>query len=274
MNKFKDTIALVTGGGSGLGSELSKELARRGAFVMVADISWDAAVKVADEITAAGGRSRAIEVDVSQAVSLTEGIDRVVSEHGRLDYLFNNAGIILLGEVIDMQLEYWHRVISVNLLGVIYGTTAAYAHMVKQGSGHIVNIASVSGLVPMPTYTAYAATKHAVVGLSTSMRPEASRLGIKISVVCPGTMSTGMGAAARILRASRETLERNSRKKEAMNPAIAARAILRGVEKNERMIVFPFYARLLWWLHRIQPAFLTPLDTWFVKTLRAARTES
>jgi NAD(P)-dependent dehydrogenase (short-subunit alcohol dehydrogenase family) len=274
MSIFQDRVAFVTGGGSGLGRALSQELAHRGAVVVVTDINGEAAVRVADSITASGGRSWAMQVDVSKADSVAGSIEFVVGKYRRLDYMFNNAGIIILGEVRDMQPEHWRRLIDVNLLGVLYGTTAAYSQMVKQGHGHIVNIASVGGLVALPTYSAYSATKHAVVGLTTSMRPEASRLGVKISVVCPGTMNTGLGASATILHASREALEKGSRKKETMDPREAAMVILRGVERNQRMIIFPLEARLLWWAHRIQPALLTPLESWFVKTLRAARTES
>lgn len=274
MSVFSNKIAFVTGGGSGLGRALSEELGRSGAVVVVADINKDAASSVSDSIAASGGQSCAMELDVTRAACVKESVDRVVAAHGRLDYMFNNAGIIILAEVRDMELQHWHRLIDVNLLGVLHGTTAAYLHMVKQGFGHIVNTASVGGLVPLPTYAAYAATKHAVVGLSTSLRPEASRLGVNISVVCPGTMNTGMGAAATILRASRERLDSRKRKQKTMDPAIAAQLVLRGVERNRGMIVFPFNARLLWWLHRLQPALLSPLESWFINTLRAARTES
>jgi NAD(P)-dependent dehydrogenase (short-subunit alcohol dehydrogenase family) len=271
MSVFRDKVAFVTGGGSGLGRAVSEELARRGAVIAVTDIDAQAAERVAGTIRASGGKSCAIQMDVARPDHVAENIDRIVARYGHLDYVFNNAGILLLGEVRDMELEHWRRLIDVNLLGVLYGTTAAYSHMVKQGHGHIVNIASVGGLVALPTFAAYSATKHAVVGLSISMRPEASRLGVRVSVVCPGLMNTGLGASATILHASRVMLKNNSR---YMDPKIAAIMILRGIERNRRMIIFPFHARLLWWAHRIHPALLTPLESWFVKALRAARTES
>ena len=274
MSLFQDKVVLVTGGGSGLGRALCEELARRGAISVVTDICKKAAAQAADGITSAGGRAHSMELDVTQAASVTETVDRVVAEYGRLDYMFNNAGIIILGEVRDMDLEHWHRIIGVNLLGVVYGTTAAYSHMVKQGHGHIVNIASLAGLVPMPMYTAYSTTKYAVMGLSNSLRPEASRLGVKISVVCPGIINTGM--AATILRMDTKLIQNRSRSQNHKNMAsvAAAQAILCGVERNQSVIVFPFTARLLWWVYRIQPAFLGPLESRFVKTLRSARTES
>ena len=191
---------------------------------------------------------------------------------GRLDYVFNNAGIIVLGEIRDLDLTHWRRLIGINLLGVLYGTTCADERMLAQGHGHIVNIASVSGLIPMPIYAAYAATKHAVVGLSTSLRAEAAKLGVKVTVVCPGPLNTGLSAAATLVHASRETLDGRQKKREGMDPA-AARVILRGVGRNKRLIVFPFSARLLWWLHRLHPALLTHLERWVVATFRAARTD-
>ncbi len=273
MNVFKDKVAFVTGGGSGLGRALCEELARKGAVTVVTDINADSAHRVAEGIKAAGGQSHALELDVSQAANVKESLDRVVGEYKQLDYMFNNAGIIILGEFRDMDLEHWQRIIDVNFLGVLYGTTAAYSHMVKQGHGHIVNIASMAGLMPLPTYAAYSATKHAVVGLSTSLRPEASRLGVKVTVVCPGTMNTGMGEAGTILHADRKVLESRARNKQTMDPTVAARIVLRGVERNQRMIVFPFDARLLWWVHRLEPALLGWFDSYLVNHLRAARTE-
>lgn len=274
MSLFRDKVAVVTGGGSGLGRALCEELARRGAISIVTDISQSAAAEVADGITAAGGRAEAVGLDVTQAADVKEAVDRAVGRHGRIDYMFNNAGIIILGEVRDMESEHWNRIMNVNLYGVVHGTTAAYAHMVKQHHGHIVNVASISGLIHMATYSAYAASKHAVVGFTNSLRPEAARLGVKISVVCPGTMKTGMGAAGTILAADREELERLAGSKDKpMSPDDAAQVTLRGVERNQAMIVFPFSARLLWWAYRIRPALIAPLDAHFVKTLSAARTE-
>lgn len=274
MSLFRDKVAVVTGGGSGLGRALCEELARRGAVSVVTDISQTSAAETAESITAAGGRAEAVELDVTQAAEVRAAVDGVVARHGRIDYMFNNAGIIILGELRDMDPVHWSRILNVNLFGVLHGTAAAYTHMVKQSHGHIVNVASISGLIPMPTYTAYAASKHAVVGFSNSLRPEAARLGVKVSTVCPGTMKTGLGAAGTILRADRQELEKRAGSRDQpMDPGEAARITLRGVERNQAMIVFPFSARLLWWAYRIWPALLSPLDTHFVKTLSAARTE-
>ena len=191
MDHFENKVAIVTGGASGIGRALCEELGHRGAaMVVVADINAEGAQQVASAITTAGGQARAAHLDVSRADDVQKLINETASEHGRLDFMFNNAGIALGGEVRDTGLEHWQRILDVNLWGVIYGTKAAYQVMVKQGFGHIVNTASLGGLIPEPMATAYATTKHAVVGLSTSLRAEAAELGVNVSVVCPGFVQT------------------------------------------------------------------------------------
>ena len=271
---FRDKIAVVTGGGSGLGRALCLELARRGAVTVVTDIDLKSAAQVTESITAAGGRSRAMKVDVADPGSVTESIDEVIRAYGGLDYLFNNAGIITLAEVRDMRLEHWKRIIDVNLLGVVYGIIPAYSQMVKQGRGHIVNVASVGGLITLPTYTAYATTKHAVVALSNSLRLEGFALGVKVSVACPGMMNTGLGGSATILHAKRENIHESPMNKYAMDPAAAARLVLRGVERNKGMIVFPFSSGLLWRLYRMWPNLLAPMGSRMLSTFRAVRTNT
>jgi NAD(P)-dependent dehydrogenase (short-subunit alcohol dehydrogenase family) len=133
-------------------------------MVVVADINAGGAGQVASTITTASGRARAAHLDVSRAEDVQKLIDETASKHGQLDFMFNNAGIAMGGEVRDMDLEHWRRILDVNLWGVIYGTTAAYRVMTQQGFGHIVNTASLGGLIPEPMATAYATTKHAVVG--------------------------------------------------------------------------------------------------------------
>ncbi len=191
MDIFRDKVAIVTGGASGIGHMLCQELCRLGALVVVADVDSRGAEEVASAILKAGGRARAAFLDVSRVESVRGLVDEILSEHGRLDYMFNNAGIAIVGELRDMSLEHWQRIIDVNLWGVIYGTTAAYSIMARQGSGHIINTASLAGLIGYPASTAYAATKSAVIGLSTSLRAEAAGLGVKVSVVCPGYVQTG-----------------------------------------------------------------------------------
>lgn len=163
--------------------------------------------------------------------------------------------------------------IDVNLLGVVHGTIAAYPLMVRQGSGHIVNTASLAGLIGYPVHTPYATTKHAVVGLSISLRAEAADLGVRVSVVCPGYVDTGIFDAVPIIGAEREAVLAQIPFKR-MDVTQAAQTILKGVVRNRPFVVFPCYGRLLWWLYRIHPALLLPLRRKTVEDFRAVRTEA
>jgi NAD(P)-dependent dehydrogenase (short-subunit alcohol dehydrogenase family) len=273
MDPFRDKVAIVTGGAAGIGQALCEELGRRGALVIVGDINAAGAEQVAARITATGGQASAAQLDVSSARDVQQIVDDTVSGHGRLDYMFNNAGVSFGGEVRDMALEHWRRLIDVNLMGVIYGTAAAYAVMVKQGSGHIVNTSSVAGLVAFPTASAYATTKHAILGLSTSLRAEAADLGVKVSAVCPGFIRTGIYDAATVVNISHEDLLSLVPFK-MMDVNKVAPVILRGVARNQEIIVFPLHGRILWWLNRINTALPAVLGRRAVRELRAVRRES
>ncbi len=270
MNEFKDKIAIVTGAASGIGRALCLELSRAGATVIMADIDRDRLAGLASEI--GGSRAHTSYLDVSKAEDVKSLIDKVISEHGRLDLIFNNAGIAVAGEARDLSIDHWRRIIDVNLLGVVYGTHAAYSAMARQGFGHIVNTASLAGLIGGPTMIPYATTKHAVVGLSTSLRAEAKDLGVKVSVVCPGFIQTGIFDAATYVNADQKEMEARLPFK-PMDVTDAARIILRGVARNKAIIVFPFYGRLLWWLLRLNNSLLNPLARKSVNEFRAARTE-
>ncbi|MDG7001203.1 MAG: SDR family oxidoreductase, partial [Nitrososphaerota archaeon] len=174
MKEYEGKIAIVTGGGQGLGMALCRELASKGSIVVVADINNENAHRVASSITQSGGRASAAQVDVSKEEQLKQLVNDTVSTHGRLDYMFNNAGVAILGEAYDLTTEQWLRVLDVNLMGTIYGTLGAYQVMLKQGSGHIVNVASAAGLLPQPSNSPYSTSKHAIVGLSKSLRLEAA----------------------------------------------------------------------------------------------------
>ncbi len=256
---FHDAVAVVTGAASGLGQAISEELGRRGARVVVTDLDETGAQATADAIVAAGGRATAAALDVRDAAAFERLLDETIASHGRLDYLFNNAGLAAAGEAQNLTLDHWRKVLGVNLDGVVHGATAAYNRMVRQGSGHIVNIASLAGIAGMALGAPYAASKFAVVGLSLTLRAEGADLGVKVSAVCPAFIQTRIFDAGTYAGTDKEGILSVTPFK-FMDVGDAARAVLRGVERNRAMIVFPFYARLLWWLTRIHPAIAVAIN--------------
>lgn len=212
---------------------------------MLADIDADAVTDAAAQIRASGGKASAMRTDVARAGDVSRLVDRTVSEEGRVDYLFNNAGINVVGEALQHTLEDWQRLVAVNLMGVVHGVSATYPIMARQGSGHIVNVASTAGILPAPFQVAYAATKHAVVGLSLSLRAEAAKHGVRVSVVCPGWIDTPMKDTQRVVGFDRERVI--SAVPFRYYPAErCARDILRGVRKNRSTITVTRFTR---WAH-------------------------
>jgi len=224
---------------------------------MVTDINGDAARAVASEC---GPRASSVTLDVRDASAVASAINTLADLHGRLDFVFNNAGLGVGGEVQDMVVAHWDRVIDVNIRGVVHGVAAAYPRMVAQRSGHIVNVASLAGLGPSPMLAPYGMSKHAIVGLSTSLRIEAAALGVRVSVLCPAAIETPLldidnpkdlpsVASQPDLR---RLLTRLAGKPYPLDAMV--REALSAIEKNKGIIVIPRKARLLWRLGRVAPA--------------------
>jgi NAD(P)-dependent dehydrogenase (short-subunit alcohol dehydrogenase family) len=257
-------VAIVTGGASGIGRAFSATLVRRGSTVVVADLDGARAEVVAKELDGGGRRARAAELDVRDGPAVQALVDDVVTTHGRLDYVFNNAGIGVGGNVQDLTLAHWDRIIDVNLRGVINGVMAAYPIMVRQRRGHIVNTASMAGLVPPGLLTPYATTKFGVVGLSMSLRTEAAGYGVRVSAVCPGPVNTPMLdtrgpedlPVPDSLPDGRRVLSKWS---PPCSPERVARAVMRGIDRNTPIIVVPWWIKPAWALWRLSPRLLLRL---------------
>ena len=242
---FHGKIAVVTGGASGIGLAMCRRLAELGATVVVADINSEAG-----EAAAASLGAEFVLVDVVDVDAVHALVDEVAKRHGRIDYFFNNAGISIVGSVRDTPVKDWYRVFDINVRGVVHGIDAVYPLFIKQGFGHIVNTASIAGLIPCPGLVAYSASKHAVVGMSTGLRAEAVKHGVNVSVVCPGFVRTPILDNASVHGRS---LEAAKEKIPWADPDEVARDILSGVERNKAVIVVTRHGKMLTQLHRLAP---------------------
>ena len=258
LRVFDGAVAIVTGGASGIGRALSEALAQRGASVVLADRQIDIAQEVTGGIQAKGGKASATELDVTNFSAVEQLVQETTESQGRLDFIFNNAGIAIGGEVRVCEIEDWKSVLNVNLHGVVNGVQAAYPIMIRQGFGHIVNTASMAGLLPMPMGVSYATTKHAVVGLSKSLRIEAAEYGVRVSVMCPGFIRTPIlqgGKYGKMLQAAPpEEQEKFEKQVRPMDPAPFAEKALDAIARNKPIIIVPGWYRLFWWLSRLSPA--------------------
>jgi NAD(P)-dependent dehydrogenase (short-subunit alcohol dehydrogenase family) len=271
LRTYSGAVAVVTGGASGIGRALAEALAGRGARVVIADLQIDLAREVTAGIVEKGGHATAELLDVTDFAATEQLIQCTFRNEGRLDYVFNNAGIGIQGEVRLYDLKDWYRVLDVNLRGVVNGVQAAYQIMLRQGFGHIVNTASLAGLVPSPLCVSYVATKHAIVGLSLGLRIEAAGAGIRVSVLCPGVIRTPAlidgGKYGKLLQPiPREAQKEIFDRQRPMAPERFAERALRSVAKNQAIIVVPSWWKIIWWLYRLSPSLGFRLGAWGMRT--------
>ena len=282
MSIFKDKTCIVTGGASGIGRSLCSQLARNGAYVVMADINLEPLKKAAEPLLKKGLKVKVSNLDVTDESSFKKVIEDTAAEHGQLDYLFNVAGTAVIGETPDVTMDHWMKVFDVNLNGVAYGTFHAYQLMAKQGSGHIVNTSSVEGVLPFPSSVSYVGTKHAVFGITESLWVEAADMGIDLTVVCPGYIRTPMLTDSEAVNTTMDVWRGSFlivlfEKLSAITPDICAKLILKGVGKKKVIIFTPKIGRLFWWNYRIWPMmymrilrFFHRLDRKRIKKLQGA----
>jgi 3-hydroxybutyrate dehydrogenase len=187
---------VVTGGGSGIGAECARVLARAGASVVVAARSQERLQAVVAEISGAGGKAVAVRCDVSDAESVANLADSARTAFGPVDILVNSAGVATAMPLHRTRLEDWNRIMAVNATGVFLCTQAMTGGMVENGWGRVVNVASVAGLTGAKYISAYAASKHAVVGFTRSVAEELAPRGVTVNAVCPGYVDTPMTDAS------------------------------------------------------------------------------
>jgi NADP-dependent 3-hydroxy acid dehydrogenase YdfG len=194
--RLDGTVALVTGASSGIGEATAEQLAGAGAAVALVARRADRLETLAGRVRASGGRALVIEADITEQAQAIDAVERTVAELGRLDTLVNNAGVMLLGPVVDAPTEEWDRMVRVNLMGLLYCSHAALPHLVTAAAdgprqvADLVNISSVAGRVPRSGNGVYNATKFGVGAFSEALRQEVTQKHVRVSLVEPGATDT------------------------------------------------------------------------------------
>lgn len=245
---FRNSVCVVTGAGSGIGYALSEALLGAGSSVLLVDVSESALSDASGRLATHAGRFHVVVVDVAIAEQVSNMIEHALHHFGRIDMLFNNAGIGGTLPITEATIDHWKRIVAINLWGVIHGVQAVLPAMLRQGTGHIINTASIGGIVPVPGQALYNTTKYAVVGLSESLRYELEAQGIAVTVVCPGPVASRIwGVPILGPRVDREA-PRN-----AITAKVAADTILRGVAQKEGIVVLPRSEKWMWRVYRCFP---------------------
>jgi 3-oxoacyl-[acyl-carrier protein] reductase len=223
--KLKDKVAVITGGGRGIGREIARRFAREGASVVIADLDETSAREVAAEIEAGGGQALALRLDVADPQLVTAAIDATRQRFGRVDVLVNNAGIGSCEPVLDLTLAEWERNLRINLTGTFLCAQAAARVMVEQGGGRIINIASISGQRGGVGRAAYGAAKAGVIQLTRVMAVELASRGVGVNAISPGPVDTEQSRGTHTPGTRRAYLDRIPLKRYGEGSEIAAAAV-------------------------------------------------
>ena len=260
MKDFKNKVAAITGAASGMGRTLALDLASRGCHLVLSVVNEAGLAETAAMAGKLGVRVTTARLDVAKREAMFAWADQVVADHGKVNLIFNNAGVALSSTIEGMEDDELAWIMNINFWGVVHGTRAFLPHLARQRAAHIVNLSSIFGIIAPPGQSAYAAAKFAVRGFSESLRHELATANspIRLSVVHPGGVAT---AIARNARAGHGMTD-NARRVQAIErferlarttPREAAQRIIQGIERNEPRILIGGDARIMDLLQRFMP---------------------
>ena len=275
MKNFKNKVAAITGAASGMGRTLALDLAGRGCHLALSDVNAKGLAETAQLATKLGVKVTTAQVNVADRDQMYAWAAQVVRDHGKVNLIFNNAGVALGATVESVKPEDFEWIMGINFWGVVWGTQAFLPHLKASGEGHVVNTSSLFGLLAVPTQGTYNASKFAVRGLTEALRQELDmeQCGVSATCVHPGGIRTNIAMAARIdpamaalgggdVEAARKRFDKLLNTTTAES---AARQILRAVERNQRRVLVGPDAKFLDKVVRLCGSWYQPLTTMFAK---------
>lgn len=248
------TRAVVTGAGSGLGRAFARGLAQRGARVIISDVSQAGLDETAKLVGEIGGTALVVRCDVTKPADVQALADFATKALGGTDLLINNAGVAVAGPIGDVTLEDWRFQIDVNLFGVIYGCHSFVPAMLERGSGHVLNVASMAGIVYVPGMGPYNVTKAGVIALSETLRGEVASRGLGVTCLCPSFFPTDIVKSGRgVVDEKRKKFAQKLMDRSKWSADDIARIALDGVESNDFFVLPHGEGRWIWRLKRVSP---------------------
>ena len=273
MKQLQGKVAAITGAGSGIGRALAVKLAQLGCEVAISDKNEAGLAETATLLQSFAVKSTACALDVADQAAVYAWAEKVVADHGRVNLIFNNAGVALSETVESMSYENFEWLMNINFWGVVYGTKAFLPYLKQAGEGHVINVSSVFGMIGVPTQSAYNAAKFAVRGFTESLRDEMAIEGANVAVSCvhPGGIKTNIVRSSRIGEVGK--VGTNDRSKAAKmfdkaartSPEQAAQVIIDGVTKDKPRILIGTDARVIDSVQRLLPTGYQNLLIWGAK---------
>lgn len=275
MKDFNNKVAAITGAGSGMGRTLALQLAQRGCHLALSDINEKGLAETVELLSSTGVKVTSQKLDVANKAAVHAWADTVVSDHGKVNLIFNNAGVALGSMVDGGSYEDFEWIMNINFWGVVYGTKAFLPHLKASGDGHIINTSSLFGLMAVPSQSAYNASKFAVRGFTEALRQELELQKINVSAtsVHPGGIKTNIAKSARMDNSVKK-IGMNEKSQEQFEKLFrttaedAAKIILKGVENNQRRVLVGSDAKAMDLMVRLLPSAYQKLVSMSSKRLR------